>query len=793
MSVSQDTLARRASFRAQPWILLPAIIAAVAAILVLMPLAPGMPVSGLDASWQYAVNQAVAQHLVFGRNFIWTIGPFGAAYTHLYDPATDAIMLAGSALIALGLCVGLAALAWPRRLFLLLFLPLAAAELFLRDAVLLTVPVLLPLVTYRLSSPPRSRNHLPLNPISSACIGILSCAVGILPLVKGTLVVLGLVEIGLAFLLALTARRTTVALSIIGLAVVSLIVGWMAAGQPVAALPHYFWSEVPIITGYSGAMSFHGPFLQVWYCLVPMAAIVAMFGADIGLRRIRNWLALLGFAFYLFVVFKEGFVRQDVHVTIAAQAFLFIALFMPAVLRPAPAILAAVVACAAWWFLETSMTGSDAFDASTAWMRIENAARGTVEGVAIRFRSPESLPAAFNRANAEIRAQSPLPKVAGTVDLYPVDLSYLFAQGMQWDGRPVIQSYSVYTRSLEQANASHLRGDDAPRTIFFAVQSIDGRLPAMEDAASWLPLLRRYSIVGAFRDYLQMHRNAEPTPIATDPSPVTIHARLNEWIDLPRTDGLVWARIDMHPTLIGRAMLEAFKLPQVQIELKLADGATIVSRYIPEIGESGFMLSPYVASTADFAMLAGAMNSGLAVRQVMLHAPEIGLWAPSVALSLQTQNIPPQPDLRRLLLIQPSQPPAVLASGNVGQVEDCTLDIVDGQLLSTVKQPVSVSPVEVSVIGWTAPSAAKGIGPDETWIALQGPDAAPRFYRAKTMARPDVQRFFRQPNMKEPGFMASLDLQGLSGDQELTIYSLHDGKPYRCGQQARLFVRSAGD
>lgn len=268
----------------------------------------------------------------------------------------------------------------------------------------------------------------------------------------------------------------------------------------------------------------------------------------------------------------------------------------------------------------------------------------------------------------------------------------------------------------------------------------------------------------------------------------------------------------MHPTLVGRMVLAAFKLPQAQIELKLADARTLEARYIPEIGQSGFMLSPYVASAADFAMMAGGLDKDLRVRQIMimLRAPELGLWAPAIDVSLQTLNIPPQRDLQRLLLTEPTAPPAALASGKMDQVEDCSLDTVGGQLFSSLKQPISVGTMQTNVGGWTAPSAAKGIGPDETWISLASANAPPRFYHLKTTARPDVRAFFKQPDMKEPGFTANLDLEGLSGTQALTIlrgdkqggcpsrlsrytiYSLRGGEAFRCRQHAVLHLSASG-
>jgi len=232
-----------------------------------VPWSPQMPSAGFD-TWAYAINEAVARHLVFGRDFIWTFGPFGAVYTGLYHPATDAFMLTGSILVAVALCVGFAMLVWPRRIYLLPLLPIVVAGVAQPDAVLMTLPFLLLLVTFRLSVPQANRLHIPLGGSVFLGVAVLSCAVGILPLVKGTFLALAVVEGGIAVLMAFVAGQRALALSILLLGIASLCLGWVAAGQPLSALPRFFWAQEQFIAGYSQAMSVHGPFGQLLWIAV---------------------------------------------------------------------------------------------------------------------------------------------------------------------------------------------------------------------------------------------------------------------------------------------------------------------------------------------------------------------------------------------------------------------------------------------------------------------------------------------------------------------------------------------
>ncbi len=67
----------------------------VTAVCAFVPWLPVMPQAGLDHSWVLGMNQAVAQGLVFGRDMIFTFGPYASIYTKSFHPATDHLMVAG--------------------------------------------------------------------------------------------------------------------------------------------------------------------------------------------------------------------------------------------------------------------------------------------------------------------------------------------------------------------------------------------------------------------------------------------------------------------------------------------------------------------------------------------------------------------------------------------------------------------------------------------------------------------------------------------------------------------------
>ena len=72
----------------------------------------------------------------------------------------------------------------------------------------------------------------------------------------------------------------------------------------------------------------------------------------------------------------------------------------------------------------------------------------------------------------------------------------------------------------------------------------------------------------------------------------------------PFDAGPVWVEIGAKRTLAGRLEDVLYKPAPLDIEATLADGRVVRHRLVPGLGETGFVLSPYIADRADLAKLA---------------------------------------------------------------------------------------------------------------------------------------------------------------------------------------------
>ena len=722
-----------------------------------------MPTAALDPSWMYALNEAFSRNLLFGRDVVFTFGPLGAAYAAIYHPATDSMVLAVRCLVAASLCTGFLLLFWNRRIVFLLILPFSTSVMVLweaPDAFFSAIPMLLLLVVVRLTSPPNSPLYLPAGRAVIAGLILISGTVGLLPLIKGSFGGIGGLDGLIAVALAVRARHFRLAISLTGAAGLAFIIAWLATGQHVSNLWDYFSNLSQIISGYSEAMSNSGPDIQPLVSLVAAACIFSLsWGAD--LRAFPRWLVPLIVALNLCVGFKAGFVRQDgIHVTMTVANFFFTA-FAVCSLRQGSTSLALTIF--SWLTLAVIYEGIGPVINSP-----EAAFDRLAEGITLRL---QGFTPQFERALEDIRRDVPLPSVNGTVDIYPTELAALFAHGFEWSGRPVFQSYSAYTPALDTLNSSHLSGSQAPAHIFFSIAPIDERLPAIEDAGSWPELMSHYAPVGYDGRYLHMIRSPDQPMSGPEAPQVSVDATLGQWVNLPRFDGAAtWAKIEVYPTLVGRIALTGFRIPQLNITIQLDDGRKIQHRLIADMASRGFLLSPYIGSTDDFALTLLGANYQY-IRNIMISTSRPSAWIPHFKLTLMPFKLPVQ-KTGQMLLNEPTDPPGWSAASAGQSPSPCKLD--HATCIPWQSRKI------LQLVGRVVPSPKKDLTTADFLIAVTASDGQRTYYRPYPKKSDYERALSRQPYKPIPDYVALLDVGDAVGPFSVEVETRENGLVHRC-------------
>lgn len=744
--------------------------------LAFIPFSPWMPRAGLDPSWCYAINEAVERGLVFGRDMIFTFGPMGSVYSTAYGPGTDFQMLWGSGLYVIGFAIAVHLSAPVKRQWWAVLLPVLLCLLFTRDVLFLVLPFFLLLAVTRVTAHPNSRYCLRPSPDVVLALAVATYAMGLGPLVKGSFSGVVLPVGGLTFLMLWSSQKRA-ALGFAALLLLSVCLNWIVAGQNLKDLPQFFMAQGPIISGYTNAMSQGGPVDAVVYILLASILVLSLFSHAL-LRAFgsRAWMLVLGMAFTLFVAFKAGFVRQDGHILVTIGVLLMLSYGI--------SLYANVIAIIATWCAMVTvwcLIAPSNFDRTPRFVWNEVAAHwvNTISGIHQRIAHPERFIEQYEKAKEKIRLEHPLPLATGTVDLYPTELSTIFAHDLNWSGRPIPQSYSVYDTSLDDKNVAHLRGGNAPDTVFFSFSPIDDRLPAIEDAGSVLELLAGYTVSAIESPYLVLKKRMGERGASLDlDHQKAVPGEFGKAIEL---DPLrpVWMQADIQPTLLGKLVAGVFRLPQLQIEMTFDNGAVIRKRVIPKITSTGFIVAPYLAVAEDFAALAAGVDLGAKVKSVRFLSEQKYLWKNDFEVRQTPIDIVPQTTARDQLFKRAADSSDLPLEGMTKNAAQCVVDDVNGQALLPGTRVRTVGGL-MRLRGWTAPIDGEDRQPIQAWIIVQGADGRERFFKAGTEKRPDVAAYFKRPGLMSSGFDLGMDISDLPGPKKLYIKSVSGGEVYTC-------------
>jgi hypothetical protein len=714
-----------------------------------VPLNPLMPEEGLDASWIWGMNVGLERGLAFGRDLVFTFGPYASVYTRAYHPAVDGLMLRASAYLA---CSGLVVL-W------LLFgrrhpikaLCLSSVMLWVSvfpDAALSLYPLLAGLV---LLSVLEARHAAPVetdrwHAVLASVLVLMP--LGLLPLIKGSLLVMGTLVVACVWAWAVWRRQYLLAGASVMVPTAAGLAFWVYAGQSVGGVADFVLNLFPIIDGYTDAMSLTGLPNEWRRYLLLAAALVFSIAFSRAARPLR-WAQASLFLVYLFVAFKAGFVRHDGHAMMALGALL-LASTLGFLLSPR--ITSGLVLGGAIWAWSTVALQQGVLHALEPWRMVASSLDRSWHGAKLRWAGRPGLAETYRDTVAAMARAQRMPRLAGKVDLYPHELSMIFASGNDWSPRPVLQSYSAYTRKLADMNRQHLQGPAAPDHLIFGLQPIDGRYPTLDDGASWPDILGLYQPV-AYRQDQMWILDRRPTGDGALRSSLLMGqeaVQLGQWVSVPESEDLVFARMQLKRRLQGALLAAVFKVPPLQITVELVDGVQRSYRLPSGMADAGFMLSPLIENVREFGMIYGHADWLLSKKVLRFRIDETArprLWRSAYQLELTRWSRPPQIAVLDLLPFSPE----LSASARRGfDVDASCQGVVDWVNDRPPAPKVRAAGGLLTMSGWLVlPNALNG---DQVVLGVQGAGGQMRLFQGKRLNRPDVQALPAFRGAKMTGF-----------------------------------------
>ena len=568
-----------------------------------------LPDVGLDPSWMLSLQLAAINGKVFGKEFVFTYGPLG--YLIIHAAVNKSAMLLYD-LFALGslLCI--------YRNFLNLRPTFGdALQIILLSVVIKTCWLLSPaailftILSYWLWRIVEGKDKFA---VAAA-------------LISATVLFFGKVNYGLimvflmpAFALGLLLLQPKHRLAGIILLPGFPILIWLGALAWHVDLPNYLRSGIELIAGYNEAMfAYSDNTLLVFELAVIFLAAIAII-VVCGLKRIvwRDQAMLLPLLLLgSLLLFKNAFSRFDPGHQGSFFAGLPLLLVVWCIGWRGAAAVRVLLLSSLCYPLALLIAQTKTFGLAEI---IQNTPLRYFEEV---VNAPQREDAAYFEAVLRWRyPQAALPtNVVATigpasVDVMPWETSIVFRNGLNYDQRPVPQSYSVYTPWLDQLNADFLKSTNAPDFMFYAcaqMATIDGRPAVWDESITKMALLENYTFESEFSLPMRVmpNQSLEPAPVYLLEH--TPHARrfvpvatneislaLGQPISIPATTNYLFLTLDVKRTLSGKFAAAALSPEMLIACFQYQDGSPGVYRAILPILKTGVLINHRVESPEEF-------------------------------------------------------------------------------------------------------------------------------------------------------------------------------------------------
>jgi hypothetical protein len=355
-----------------------------------------------------------------------------------------------------------------------------------------------------------------------------------------------------------------------------------------------------------------------------------------------------------------------------------------------------------------------------------------------------------------------------TVDIYPYNNEYIYANHLNYKPRPLFQNYMTLTPKLDQANADYFNSGVRPQKVIWnsglacgdadcnSFIGIDNKYILNEDPLTSMALLENYLITGFTHGrknepMLLLSQREKALPANFKVKKIE-RMKFGEWYPLP--DGksnIVKIFPDFHITMTGRVKNLFFRGDVVRINYKLKSGVLKQYRLSIINSRSGVWASP---------LLDGFDINGFTgedVAEVMFETDSSYYFEPEFDAKMVVAESPLLKYHRKK--IKYNQPVILPSFVKVKDI-DCEASI--DQKNEPVLYEEGRTPLFVK--GWLAKSTVQGTIFDESYITMIDKNKRIFYFSTSEVKRGDLISVFGKPTLENAGYASNVDTSAFHGE-----------------------------
>ncbi len=573
--------------------------------------------NGLDSSWMYALNKLTTfDNIKFGRDLIFTYGPLGFLGYPMYMNGNFVIsiifygILWGSSIVLFYKLIK----AEHQNIYMVLFslfilylgCPAFYGDLYVQYCILIALAVL----------------WTDMNDKFATAFAVLVTTVAFF--FKAS-VIIPIIGTYFLFLISKLILRELNRIWILFLPCITIPVCYLIYNPSIYDFFRYIKGSLQMSQGYSVAMSTSLYDRYVFWMFALMIVYIAIMVSQLIYKKENNFFCMLWVAPCLFMAYKHGYVRADIH-TIGAYIEILATFSVLLLLFDFEDVYKDIIQKSKKGVLQGSfilallvITFMDYHPSIQPWVNMRN--RIQELSSAFYFMTEEE-----NEKN--IDSLTGIPDVIfetigdSTFTSYPWEITFIEKGKRRDDGTVesiasnfiplyTIQAYAAYTPYLDREVANVFYGAGAPEYIIFKFDTIDGRLPLFEVPITWKSIEDNYEIALFDSDtgYFLLKYKQNTTNRNKD---IAIEKTFDKE-DIITFDGYSEARIYTDLSLRGRLTSLLWKIPEVNAKITYTNGIVREGRVLLDNLSNGIEISgiPYDYDTLYDAMSGDSGNCTL--------------------------------------------------------------------------------------------------------------------------------------------------------------------------------------
>lgn len=388
---------------------------------------------------------------------------------------------------------------------------------------------------------------------------------------------------------------------------------------------------------------------------------------------------------------------------------------------------------------------------------------------------------------ADFKLDDQLLKKIGqaSIDIYPYNNEYAFANKLNYKHRPSFQNYMTLTPALGLMNKDFFESSARPDFVLWTAgivcvskdcnvfDAFDQKYSLNEDPQTVNVILQNYHIVsyssGKGGVPLILMAANEVKTVSEDVSLSESTMKFGQWQKVPKfSNGVVKAVPDFELTIYARLKNLLFRGDILKVRYRLVSGDIREYRLNILNSKSGVWVTPLLD---NFGFSGDAVDSVMFVSDSARYFnPEFNVKWVGTPLSI-AHNKP-----LAISSVSASLPEALKHS-----IDSCegSIDLMNG----AAPGPITVLGSDLLKIqGWLVKSTQKGTLFDKTYLTLTDEGGKRIFVLTNAEPRPDIGVAYKNSSLNASGFNGLLELPSLSGTYKLGLGGLRGSEFVSCSQ-----------